>query len=295
MTGCPYKKVYFNWKTHKAEKCTFCYPRIEAGLPTVCSETCVGRLRYIGIVLYDADKIKEAASVKDDKELYEAQLGMFLDPHDPEVIREAKKEGIPDDWIEAAQRSPVYKMAVEQRIALPLHPEYRTLPMVWYVPPLSPFVNAFGGQIDDLDPNIIFPTINQFRIPIEYLANLFTAGDTDVVKAVLRKLVAMRMYMRQVNLGKEPNLEVLEAAGMTEQVARDMYELSAIAKYSERYVIPPSHKERSGDMHFMQGNAGFEDLAQDCESCSVGSERDPLYYYGEDYWRNLDEQKPSGL
>lgn len=28
VTGCPYKKVYFNWHTGKAEKCTLCYPRI---------------------------------------------------------------------------------------------------------------------------------------------------------------------------------------------------------------------------------------------------------------------------
>ncbi|MGH7776470.1 MAG: 4Fe-4S dicluster domain-containing protein, partial [Candidatus Dormibacterales bacterium] len=34
VSGCPYKKVYFNHRTGKAEKCTFCYPRIEAGLPT---------------------------------------------------------------------------------------------------------------------------------------------------------------------------------------------------------------------------------------------------------------------
>lgn len=52
VSGCPYKKVYFNHKTGKAEKCTLCYPRIEVGLPTVCSETCVGRLRYLGLVLY---------------------------------------------------------------------------------------------------------------------------------------------------------------------------------------------------------------------------------------------------
>ena len=32
VTGCPYKKVYFNHRTGKAEKCTFCYPRIEVGL-----------------------------------------------------------------------------------------------------------------------------------------------------------------------------------------------------------------------------------------------------------------------
>jgi nitrate reductase beta subunit len=50
VSGCPYKKVYFNHKTGKAEKCTLCYPRIEVGLPTVCSETCVGRLRYLGMV-----------------------------------------------------------------------------------------------------------------------------------------------------------------------------------------------------------------------------------------------------
>ncbi len=48
VSGCPYKKVYFNHSTGKAEKCTFCYPRIEAGQPTICSETCVGRIRYLG-------------------------------------------------------------------------------------------------------------------------------------------------------------------------------------------------------------------------------------------------------
>lgn len=67
MTGCPYKKVYFNWKTNKAEKCTFCFPRIEAGMPTVCSETCTGRMRYLGVLLYDADRVQEAASAKDEK------------------------------------------------------------------------------------------------------------------------------------------------------------------------------------------------------------------------------------
>ena len=53
----PYKKVYFNHRTGKAEKCTFCYPRVELGIPTICAETCVGRLRYIGLMLYDADAV----------------------------------------------------------------------------------------------------------------------------------------------------------------------------------------------------------------------------------------------
>src|ERR671936_408553 len=83
VSGCPYKKVYFNHRTGKAEKCTFCFPRIEAGQPTICSETCVGRLRYIGLMLYDADRVTAAASVADERDLYQAQLDLLLDPADP--------------------------------------------------------------------------------------------------------------------------------------------------------------------------------------------------------------------
>ena len=39
VSGCPYKKIYFNHRTGKAEKCTFCFPRIEVSIPTVCSES----------------------------------------------------------------------------------------------------------------------------------------------------------------------------------------------------------------------------------------------------------------
>ncbi len=47
--------------------------------PTVCAETCVGRMRPIGVFLYDADRVTEAASVPDEKDLYEAQLSLMLD------------------------------------------------------------------------------------------------------------------------------------------------------------------------------------------------------------------------
>lgn len=43
--------------------------------------------------------MKEAASVEDPKELYEAQLACFLDPFDPEVIEKAKEAGINEEWI----------------------------------------------------------------------------------------------------------------------------------------------------------------------------------------------------
>ncbi len=143
VSGCPYKKVYFNHKTGKAEKCTFCYPRIEVGMPTVCSETCVGRLRYLGLFLYDADRVLEAAAVEDEQDLYRGAARPACSTRTtPRSSQAARRDGIAPDWITAAQNSPVYRLAKEFEIALPLHPEYRTMPMVWYIPPLSPVVDA---------------------------------------------------------------------------------------------------------------------------------------------------------
>jgi nitrate reductase beta subunit len=256
VSGCPYKKMYFNHRTGKAEKCTFCFPRIEVGLPTVCAETCVGRLRYIGLILYDADKVLEAASTPDDTDLYEAQRGVFLDPNDPEVIAAAEREGIPQDWIEAAQRSPIYALINTYKVALPLHPEYRTMPMVWYIPPLSPVVDVIRDTGHDAeDKGNLFAAIDALRIPVEYLAELFTAGDTAVVDGVLRRLAAMRSYMRDINLGREPDLAIPEGVGMSGEEMYDMYRLLALAKYDERYVIPTAHAE---DAH------SLEEIATEC-------------------------------
>ncbi|MCV0022113.1 nitrate reductase subunit beta, partial [Mobiluncus curtisii] len=175
----------------KAEKCTLCYPRLEAGEPTVCSETCVGRLRYLGVLLYDADRVGEAAAVRDPQDLYHSQRDLLLDPFDPEVRAAAEANGVPHSWIQAAQESPVYRLISEYEVALPLHPEYRTLPMVWYIPPLSPVVDAVtAAGADGEDAKVLLTSIATMRIPLEYLAGLFTAGDTVPVEKSLRRLAA---------------------------------------------------------------------------------------------------------
>ncbi|GII03304.1 nitrate reductase subunit beta [Planobispora takensis] len=256
VTGCPYKKVYFNHRTGKAEKCTFCFPRVEVGIPTVCSETCVGRLRYIGIILYDPDRVVEAASVPDDKALYEAQKSVMLDPEDPAVIAAARAGGIPEDWLEAARRSPIHKLIFEYGVALPLHPEYRTMPMVWYIPPLSPVVDVLSGTgHDGEDAGNLFGAIDALRIPIGYLAELFTAGDPAPVRAVLRRLAAMRSYMRRINLGQERDESIAAEVGMTGEQVEGMHRLLALAPYGERYVIPKAHAEQG---------AQLEELATGC-------------------------------
>jgi nitrate reductase beta subunit len=259
VTGCPYKKIYFNHKTGKAEKCHLCYPRIEVGLPTVCSETCVGRLRYLGLFLYDADRVTAAAATPNEKDLYAAQLDLILDPNDPQVIAAARQQGIPADWLDAARRSPVYALAKTYKVALPLHPEYRTMPMVWYIPPLSPIVDLLRDQGHDAEsPGVLFGAIRALRIPLEYLAELFTAGDVGEIERVLTILAAMRAHMRNITLEQPQDDSIAASVGMSDMSMREMYRLMAIAKYNERYVIPKAHVEQAHELEELGCSLDFD-------------------------------------
>jgi len=283
VSGCPYKKIYFNWQSGKSEKCIFCYPRIEAGEPTVCSETCVGRIRYLGVLLYDADKISDAASTEDVEDLYQAQLDIFLDPNDPAVIEQARKDGVPESWLMAAKESPVYKMAMDWKIAFPLHPEYRTLPMVWYVPPLSPIQSALEderlqeGQMVDEG---VMPAVKDLRIPVKYLANLLTAGKEEPVVHALERMMAMRKFMRGKSVHGMSDMDVLDKVGLDEVTLEDMYRIMALANYEDRYVIPTNHKEYAGETPF-DNEIAFGEKSS-CgfsfgEGCSGGETKSSLF------------------
>jgi Respiratory nitrate reductase beta C-terminal len=52
------------------------------------------------------------------------------------------------------------------------------MPMVWYIPPLSPVVDVLRdtGHDGEAAPSL-FGAIDALRIPVGYLAELFTAGD----------------------------------------------------------------------------------------------------------------------
>ncbi len=254
VSACPYKKIYYNWSSGKSEKCTFCYPRIEVGQPTVCSETCVGRIRYLGVILYDADRIEQAASA-DEKDLYDAQLGVFLNPNDPNVIAQARADGVPEAWIEAARRSPVYKMAMEWKVAFPLHPEYRTLPMVWYVPPLSPIQSA--AAMGAIEHDGVMPDVRSLRIPVKYLANMLTAGEEAPVVTALERMLAMRSYMRAKTIDGVIDHGVAERVGLTAAAIDEMYQIMAIANYEDRFVIPTTHREGAEDAYQLRGSCGF--------------------------------------
>jgi nitrate reductase beta subunit len=146
-------------------------------------------------------------------------------------------------------------MAVDWKIAFPLHPEYRTLPMVWYVPPLSPIsAAANSGQ---LGANGEIPDVSQLRIPLRYLANLLTAGDEAPVKLALERMLAMRAYMRSLHVDKRNNVAVLQQVGLSVAEVEDMYRYMAIANYEDRFVIPTSHREHAEDAYDLRGACGF--------------------------------------
>jgi len=283
VTACPYKKSYYNWNTGKSEKCILCYPRIESGLAPACMHSCVGRIRYIGVLLYDADRIEQVAAAPEG-DLVNRHLDMLCDPFDPAVIASAKANGIADSTIAAAQNSPVYKFVKEWELALPLHPEYRTLPSLFYVPPLLP-VMASVKQVDNAAQNAklhdiskvwednwlydtstsdFFGGIDDARFPLQYLANMFSAGDTGQVKERLKKLMAIRIYRRWKSVGdisEQAALAALSKVGFSVEAAEGVYTLTSLAKFDERFVIPAAHREQAIEMlEFTgdrKGNAGF--------------------------------------
>jgi nitrate reductase beta subunit len=235
VVACPYKKVYYNWKTGKSEKCILCYPRLETGQPPACFHACVGRIRYMGVVLYDASRIEEVARVPD-ADLVETQRSLLLDPFDPAVIEAARANGISSQILASAQESPVWKFVREWGLALPLHPEYRTLPMLFYVPPLVPVMSRHDGSI--------FGGIEEARLPVRYLASLFAAGNVDVVQSSLRKLMAVRWYRRSLELSDAANADtMLREAGLTLEQAEAIYRLTALSTLEERFVLPPLQRE----------------------------------------------------
>jgi nitrate reductase beta subunit len=270
VTACPYKKSYYNWNTGKSEKCILCYPRLEAGYAPACMHSCVGRIRYLGVMLYDADKIEEAASAPESL-LIDAQRDLILDPYDEEVIDSAKKNGVADSTIKAAQNSPVYKFVKEWKLGLPLHPEFRTLPMLFYVPPMLPIMASLSEtdnskQAEKLDPiakfwnknnlydttsSSIMQTIDQARFPIKYMAGLFGTGSEEKIIEVLKKQLAVRVHRRHVTVGdvdEKLSNQTLNEVSLTPEIADDIYKLTSLAKFDERFNIPPSHREQAMEM-----------------------------------------------
>jgi len=250
IAACPYKKSFYNWSTGKSEKCILCFPRLETGQAPACFHSCVGRIRYLGVLLYDADKIEEIANSPNES-LIDAHRSMILNPNDPEVIKYARLNGVHDSVIESAQISPIYKFVKEWKIALPPHIEFRTLPMLFYVPPMSPVMaNKNDDKVQSVSDNF-FHDIEESRVPLQFLGNLFGAGHQGKVLYALKKQKAVRTYRRALTVGDIPLSvaeKMLTEADCTKEEAEAIYKLTSLCTFDDRFVIPPMHREEAIEM-----------------------------------------------
>jgi nitrate reductase beta subunit len=263
IAACPYKKTFYNWSTGKSEKCLLCFPRLETGQAPACFHSCVGRIRYLGVLLYDADRLEDVAKLPDE-ELVDGHRSLILNPNDPEVIAAALKNGIHESVVESAQRSPVYKFVKEWKIALPPHIEYRTLPMLFYVPPMSP---VMASKTDDTVSSVsdhFFHDIEEARVPLQFLANLFGAGHQAKVVYALKKQKAVRIYRRAATVGDvemKTAERLLTEVGSSPEEAEAIYRLTSLCTFDDRFVIPPMHREEAIEMmkdpHEHRASAGF--------------------------------------
>ena len=256
VSGCPYKKVYFNHRTGKAEKCTLCFPVSRRACPLTARRPASG-----GCAIWDSSSTTPMPSPQ-------------LPP--PSIPATSTRPSSRCSWIPTILASRprlkprashttgwprpdadrLTRLIVRHRVALALRPDFRTMPMVWYVPPLSPVadVTAAAGY-DEANPDHIFAAIDTLRIPVEYLANLFTAGRVAPVRDALRRLAMVRTVMRAHQLGQHPDVDPAEV-GLSEDDAEDLFRLLAIARYEDRYVVPPAHAENAGRLlaqHSMSG------------------------------------------
>ena len=107
------------------------------------------------------------------------------------------------------------------------------------------------------NPGELLSKIDEFRIPIKYLASLLTVGVEEEVKKALRRILAMRTYRRTRNIGEKPDLSLLDEVGLTEQDANHLHRLLSLAFYNERFVVPTTHREDAADPYTEVGSLGF--------------------------------------
>jgi nitrate reductase beta subunit len=94
VSGCPYKKIYYNWQSGKAEKCIFCYPASKPASPP-CARKPAWAASATWACCCTTPTASSRPPAEHDRDLYQAQLDIFLDPHDPAVIEQAAATACP--------------------------------------------------------------------------------------------------------------------------------------------------------------------------------------------------------
>jgi nitrate reductase beta subunit len=176
----------------------------------------------------------------------DALRDIILDPSEPAVAEAARRAGIAPATLDAAEASPVRRFVSEWKMALPLHPEFRTLPTLFYVPPLSPVLATLHDGVARNATTAFFEDDDAARVPVRFLSSLFSAGAEAPVRYALRKQQAVRAWRRAATVGdvdRATALAMLASADCSDAQADAIHRLTSLGRARDRFVLPPPARE----------------------------------------------------
>jgi nitrate reductase beta subunit len=107
-----------------------------------------------------------------------------------------------------------------------------------------------NGAVNNVSDNL-FHDIDEARVPMKFLANLFGAGHEGKVRYALKKQKAVRWHRRSLTVGDvdaETADRILREADCSKEEAEAIYELTSLCTFEQRFVIPPMHREEAIEM-----------------------------------------------
>jgi complex iron-sulfur molybdoenzyme family reductase subunit beta len=104
------------------------------------------------------------------------------------------------------EEGPIHKLVNEYEVAIQLHPEFRTEPNVYYIPPFAPPQHSEEGESLDAE-----------RIPRTYLEELFGPKINDALNTISRE-------RDRVRRGEESELMELLNSDREEKYRLEVFE-----------------------------------------------------------------------
>lgn len=176
VEACPYKKAMYNGQTKVSEKCIACYPRLEGSDRGITPDGVPVETRCMSACV---GKIRLQGLV------------------------ELMQDGI---W-KTDPENPLFALVHQEKVALPLYPEFGTQPNIYYIPPRwaprSYLRQMFGPGVDHAIERYTYPSRELLAI-----LQLFRAQREILFKYEIKK--GPRVGEREVTLpdGSKRNLEV---------------------------------------------------------------------------------------
>jgi nitrate reductase beta subunit len=104
-------------------------------------------------------------------------------------------------------------------------------------------------DVDGADGNhlpAMLSSLEKARMPIKYMASMFSAGNVKEVEDVYLKLIAVRIFKRAQKVKDYQQADVdaaLAQGNTTADEVEAIFRLTSLPTYEERFVVPPLGRE----------------------------------------------------